>query len=72
MKTIADKAINIETANKFIREAAEHNPDLIILPEMWNTPYSIDQFRPFAEQIDGEFQTTPTLNFLKSISAELT
>lgn len=39
---------------------------------MWNTPYSINQFRPYAEQIGGEPATTPTLNFLRDISRELT
>lgn len=39
---------------------------------MWNTPYSIDQFRPYAEQIGGGSESTPTLNFLKEISQELT
>lgn len=37
---------------------------------MWNTPYDKDQFRPYAEEIGGK--DTPTLDFLKGISQDLT
>lgn len=39
---------------------------------MWNTPYSITQFRPYAEKIDGEPESSPTISFLRDITKELT
>ena len=36
-----------------MQEAAGHGAQLIVLPEMWNCPYSNDSFGPYAEDIDG-------------------
>lgn len=36
-----------------MQEAAQHGAELIVLPEMWNCPYSNDSFAIYAEDIDG-------------------
>jgi omega-amidase len=48
----ADKAANIAAAKKAVREAAqEKGAQLIVLPEMWNCPYSNDSFGPYSEPV---------------------
>ncbi|KAK9829585.1 hypothetical protein WJX72_006652 [[Myrmecia] bisecta] len=51
--TSADKEKNIATATAAIKEAASHGAELVVLPEMWNCPYSNDSFPTYAEDIDG-------------------
>nr|QKY14846.1 omega-amidase (OA) [Polytomella parva] len=48
-----DKKKNIETALANIKEAAASGASLVVLPEMWNCPYSNDSFPSYAEDIDG-------------------
>jgi omega-amidase len=45
-----DKSENIKTASKAITEAAA-NADIIILPEIWNSPYDTASFPRYAEVI---------------------
>lgn len=49
----ADKAANIANAKRAIEEAARSGARLVVLPEMWNCPYSNDSFPVYAEDIDG-------------------
>ena len=35
------------------QEAASNGAQLVVLPEMWNCPYSNDSFPTYAEDIDG-------------------
>ena len=61
-----DKKDNILNAKRMIREAASNGCDFVALPEMWNTPYSNDYFREYAEPVTGE-----TVKFMSSIAKEL-
>jgi omega-amidase len=36
-----------------MQEAAANGATLVVLPEMWNCPYSNDSFPTYAEDIDG-------------------
>ncbi|WWC87978.1 uncharacterized protein L201_002880 [Kwoniella dendrophila CBS 6074] len=53
----SSKSNNIKIAQKFIRDAIEGNDnndkklDLIVLPEIWNSPYSVNSFREYSEFI---------------------
>ena len=38
IKTIKDKAKNLEKAAQMVRRAAAEGADIIMLPELWNTP----------------------------------
>ena len=33
--------------------AQDYKPDIVILPEIWNSPYQNDAFPKYAEDIDG-------------------
>lgn len=49
----ADKDENIRTARAAIQDAASNGAQLVVLPEMWNCPYSNDSFPTYAEDIDA-------------------
>lgn len=53
LKVSADKEANITSARQTIEEAAANGANLVVLPEMWNCPYSNDSFPTYAEDIDG-------------------
>lgn len=40
IKTVADKQNNLKRAEEMIREAAAGGADIIVLPEMFATPYT--------------------------------
>ncbi|GMI03640.1 hypothetical protein TrVE_jg3558 [Triparma verrucosa] len=49
-----DKSINLKTARRNIEEAArgrkgERKPELLVLPEVWNSPYATEAFPEYAE-----------------------
>eukprot|EP00873_Tetraselmis_striata_P007069 jgi/Tetstr1/427333/TSEL_017500.t1 len=50
----SDKDANIRTARAAIEEAAQGGAQLVILPEMWNCPYSNDSFPIYAEDFDSD------------------
>jgi omega-amidase len=45
----ADKAANIQAARAAVAGAAAAGARLVVLPEMWNCPYSNDSFPTYAE-----------------------
>ncbi|KAL6752951.1 carbon-nitrogen hydrolase [Haematococcus lacustris] len=49
----ADKEQNIASAQKAVKAAASQGAQLVVLPEMWNCPYSNDSFPTYAEDIEG-------------------
>lgn len=49
----ADKQHNLATAESAINQAAANGARLVVLPEMWNCPYSNDSFPTYAEDVDG-------------------
>ncbi|AXI38415.1 carbon-nitrogen hydrolase [Bacillaceae bacterium ZC4] len=54
---------NYEIAQKNIIEAASHQADTIVLPEMWNTGYALDQLDELADK-NGE----KTIELLTSLA----
>ena len=38
---IGEPDVNFQKAEAFLEEAIRQQPDLIILPEMWNTGYAL-------------------------------
>ncbi len=61
MNVVDNKQKNILKATSMIDEAASYNANFVVLPEMFNCPYSNDKFTEYAE----EEKTSPTI---KSIS----
>lgn len=46
-----------------IKQVKEDKPDIVVLPEMWTTAYTLDQLDQIAD-LDGE----PTRSFLKELA----
>jgi omega-amidase len=53
MKVVDNKTSNIKKAVHMMREAAQNNADMVILPEMFNCPYDNEKFREYAENRDN-------------------
>lgn len=66
MKGSFDKQKSMETAENFVREAAENGAEIVSLPEMWNCPYSNQYFREYAETDDER-----TVEFMSKLAADL-
>ncbi|CAI6001686.1 unnamed protein product, partial [Closterium sp. NIES-64] len=66
----ADKARNIENARDVIGRAADQGARLVLLPEMWNCPYSNDNFPTYAEEISLEdsFASSPSAAMLADVA----
>ncbi|WRT65893.1 uncharacterized protein IL334_002844 [Kwoniella shivajii] len=49
----SSKANNISVAKRAVEEAASSSPkpNLIVLPEIWNSPYAVNAFREYSEKI---------------------
>ena len=66
MPVTADKDVNIKTACRKMREAAENGADFAVLPEMFCCPYENTCFRAY-----GEAENGPAQQALSALSAEL-
>ncbi len=49
MNVVDDKKANLKKAGSLIADSAESNADFIVLPEMFNCPYSNDKFVEYGE-----------------------
>lgn len=66
MNVVDDKKENLKKASAMIGESAARNADFIILPEMFNCPYSNDKFIEYKE----EENTSETLNLISKLACE--
>ena len=65
MKVGEDKAKNLANAEKLIKESIEKgNPDIIVLPEFFNSPYGLSFMKPYAE----EPKDSETLKFISALA----
>lgn len=62
----ADVEKNFSRVESLVREAAKKGAEVVVLPEMWNTSYALDQLEGIAD-VDGE----RTKAFLASLAKEL-
>ncbi|CAI0401353.1 unnamed protein product [Linum tenue] len=67
----ADKQQNIQHARKAIEEAAAKGAKLVVLPEIWNSPYSNASFPVYAEDIDAGGQASPSTAMLSDVARRL-
>lgn len=65
MNVIDDKKANIETATSMIIDSANNDADFIVLPEMFNCPYSNDKFIEYGES-ESESDTLKSISKLAS------
>ncbi|XP_044472436.1 omega-amidase, chloroplastic-like [Mangifera indica] len=68
LSVTADKERNIAHARTAIQDAAEKGAKLVVLPEIWNSPYSNDSFPVYAEDIDAGGDASPSTAMLSEIS----
>ncbi len=61
-----DKLKNIERASDYVRKCALDGADVIVLPEMFISPYTASQMKLNAETIDGM-----TINKVRELASEL-
>lgn len=54
IRTETDKAQTMDKAERMIAEAASNGAELVVLPEMWNCPYSKKYFHAIADNDNGE------------------
>ena len=66
MNVIDNKKANIENACLMIKESISKKADFIVLPEMFNCPYSNDKFIEYAEAEQDSF----TLNEISSLARD--
>ncbi|GLT75968.1 hypothetical protein SLA2020_476560 [Shorea laevis] len=66
-----DKERNMAHALKAIEEAAEKGAQLVLLPEIWNSPCSNDSFPVYAEDIDAGGDASPSTVMLSEVSRRL-
>ncbi|KAM5566126.1 omega-amidase, chloroplastic [Rosa sericea] len=71
LSVTADKERNIAHARKAIEQAAEKGARLVLLPEIWNGPYSNDSFPVFAEDIDAGGDASPSTAMLSEVAQRL-
>lgn len=64
MNVVDNKKENIERAHSMIKESVSKNADFIILPEMFNCPYSNDKFIEYGEKENN----IPTLNEISELA----
>lgn len=64
MNVVDNKKENIERAHSMIKESVSKNADFIILPEMFNCPYSNDKFIEYGEKENN----SPTLNEISELA----
>ncbi|WP_406534143.1 carbon-nitrogen hydrolase family protein [Methanobrevibacter sp.] len=64
MNVIDNKEENIKNATFMIEESKSNNADFIVLPEMFNCPYSNDKFIEYAEEENDSF----TLNKISELA----
>lgn len=67
----ADKERNIAHARKAIEDAASKGAELVLLPEIWNSPYSNDSFPIYAEDIEAGGDAAPSYNMLSEAAKSL-
>ena len=53
MTSRADKAVNLETAERLVAQAAATGADVVVLPEKWNAIGTTEELHSAAESLDG-------------------
>ncbi|KAK9697280.1 hypothetical protein RND81_08G026800 [Saponaria officinalis] len=71
LSVTADKMRNIAHAREAIIDAANKGAQLVLLPEIWNSPYSNDSFAAYAEDIELGGDSSPSTAMLSDVSRSL-
>ena len=57
MKTSENKDLNISTAKEGIEQVVKKGAQIVILPEIFNSPYDTKKFREYSEETNGKTWT---------------
>ncbi|KDD75938.1 carbon-nitrogen hydrolase [Helicosporidium sp. ATCC 50920] len=68
MAVCSNKAANIAEARRVISEAVGQGAEVVVLPEIWNSPYSNASFPSSAEDVEGGL--SPSVDMLSSAARE--
>ncbi|KAI4994788.1 hypothetical protein ZWY2020_034691 [Hordeum vulgare] len=71
LSVTADKARNIARARAAIESAATDGAKLVLLPEIWNGPYSNDSFPEYAEDIEAGGDAAPSFSMMSDVARSL-
>ncbi|KAH0450135.1 hypothetical protein IEQ34_020827 [Dendrobium chrysotoxum] len=71
LSVTADKSRNITHARRAIEEAASKGAQLVLLPEIWNSPYSNESFPVYAEDIESGDGAAPSYSMLSEAARSL-
>ncbi|CAN6290500.1 unnamed protein product [Urochloa humidicola] len=71
LSVTADKARNIAHARTAIEAAAADGAKLVLLPEIWNGPYSNDSFPEYAEDIEAGGDAAPSFSMMSEVARSL-
>ncbi|GAA0170213.1 hydrolase [Lithospermum erythrorhizon] len=71
LSVTTNKERNIAHARNAIQEAAGKGAKLVLLPEIWNSPYSNDSFPVYAEDIDASGEASPSTAMLSEVAKSL-
>ncbi|PWZ07629.1 Omega-amidase, chloroplastic [Zea mays] len=71
LSVTADKSRNIAHARAAIEKAASDGAKLVVLPEIWNGPYSNDSFPEYAEDIEAGGDAAPSFSMLSEVARSL-
>lgn len=63
-----DKAENLRNAERLVNQACDGHADVVVLPEIWNSPYAVDQFRTHAEAVSLNEASGVSVELLKSLA----
>lgn len=63
-----NKERNIAHARAAIEDAADKGAELVLLPEIWNGPYSNASFPVYAEDIDAGGSASPSTSMLSEVA----
>lgn len=66
MNVVDDKKANLDKASSMISQSVDKNADFIVLPEMFNCPYSNDKFIEYSEE-EGD---STTLNLISKLACD--
>mmetsp|Transcript_62382 Transcript_62382/g.103762 ORF Transcript_62382/g.103762 Transcript_62382/m.103762 type:complete len:337 (+) Transcript_62382:85-1095(+) len=73
---VDNKAENLKVAETAVREAVQEGAKIVSLPEIFNGPYAVNKFGPYAEEIpesaasiDGK--SSPSIALMSSLAKEL-
>lgn len=67
LSVTSDKNINISNARTSIQSASKKGAIIVLLPEMWNCPYSTDYFHRFSEDFDDQ-ESSPSYSMLSDLA----